>query len=85
MVNAIKKFGLLKSLLTASALLLGLVTGVYQFNQGIQADMGVLVDGKIKVHKLQSDLELGEKIHEIQMQQNTMDGKLNTIIERLPE
>ena len=85
MVKAIKKAGWFRSTLVTVSILLGLITAAYGFSSKVKSDVGLVIDGKIKVHKLESDLEWQEKIHEIKTQQNTMDGKLDLIIGRLPE
>ena len=85
MVKTIAKAGWIRSLFVLAALILGLVVSVYAFTKEIKEDLGVVVDEKIKVHRLESDLEWKDKIHAIKLQQNDMDGKLNTILERLPE
>ena len=85
MVKAVRKAGWVRSSLAAALTVIAIITGMWKLGFDFRTEVSDQIDNKIQIHTLESEIIWEEKVHEIQMKQNTMDGKLNTIIERLPE
>ena len=85
MVKAIRKAGWVRSSLAAVLTVVALITGLWTLGGNIRGGVVDLVDEKIEVHRLKTSMEISEKFHEIQLQQQRVEDKVDTILERLPE
>ena len=85
MVQAVKKAGWVRSSLAAILTVVLIIGGLWKLGFDFRSEVSDQIDNKIQIHALEAEIRTEEKFHAIQLQQNTMDGKLNTILERIPE
>lgn len=85
MVELLRKCGRTRAVLSVLATVIAIMTGMWVLTANVSATIESEMDGKIKVHKLESETEWQEKLNEIKVEQGRQGGQLDEILRRLPE
>lgn len=80
MVKAIKKAGWVRSALTVLIMLCGLVGAVWTAHGHISGTAKSIVEEKIQLHEVESELRVEQQLGEIRTEQRVMDTKLDLLL-----
>jgi hypothetical protein len=80
MVALIKKAGWIRTTVGTVIMIITIVGATWAANERVEDVAEEVVDRKIEVHKLESEVEIQAQINEIQTEQRVMDTKLDMLL-----